>query len=167
MPAEAGSSRPSGRSTSSPADDTAPTVPQPQPQPDAVVVVLHDHGQVLIIRRAASVAYPGFWTPPSGRVEPGESQDQTVVREMREELLLDVVPGQKVWECDTHDGVYRLHWWTATLAAAATRTPTPDPREVAAARWIDSREFAGLGDTFADDRRFFADVWPTLRGQFN
>lgn len=134
-------------------------------QPDAVVVVVHHAGKVLVIRRASTIPYPGYWTPPSGRVEPGETQAQTVVREIREELGLDVIPGAKVWECDTHDGRYRLHWWTARLGAGVHPEPTPDPREVGATRWIDPGQFGDLADTFADDRRFFTDVWPDLRDQ--
>ena len=135
------------------------TQPRAATQPDAIVAVIHRADVVLVIQRAVTVPYSGYWTPPSGRVEPGETHWDAVVREMREELTLDVVPDAKVWECDTHDGTYRLHWWTVTLTDPSIE-PVPDPTEVADVRWVRPEDFGALSPTFADDRRFFTDIWP-------
>lgn len=129
---------------------------------DAVVaVIVRDDGRVLVIQRAPGVSRPGYWTPLSGRVEPGETHPEAVVRESREEVGLAVTPVAKVWECDTDDGRYRLHWWTARAGAGRLEL---DPAEVSDARWIDPAEFGALDPTFADDRAFFTDVfgrsWP-------
>lgn len=129
---------------------------------DAVVVVVALDGRVLVIERGPDVARSGYWAPLSGRVEPGESQEHALVREVREEVGLDVRPVAKVWECDTDDGRYRLHWWTAVLRAGASAEWVLDPGEVSAARWIDPSEFDQLSPTFAGDRRFFTDVYPTI-----
>ncbi len=125
----------------------------------AIVVVLRDGDRVLVVQRGPEVARPGYWAPPSGRIEPGETQAQAVAREAREELGLDVRPRAKVWECPTDDGRYTLHWWTADVAG---RELTPDPREVAEVRWVTPVEFQRLAPVFDDDRRFFRDVLPTL-----
>jgi 8-oxo-dGTP diphosphatase len=127
-------------------------------QRDAVVAVIVRDGHVLVIQRAPGVSWSGFWTPLSGRVEPGESHPEAVVRESREEVGLAVTPVAKVWECDTEDRRYRLHWWTALAAPGAL---VLDPVEVSDARWIDPGEFGALDPTFADDRLFFTDVFPT------
>jgi 8-oxo-dGTP diphosphatase len=128
-------------------------------QPDAVVAVLVDAGRVLVIRRGPAVLNPGFWALPSGRVEPGESQPEAIVREAREELGLTVTPVAKVWECDTDDGVFRLHWWLAEVTGGVL---TPDPGEVAEARWLPPGEFKRLDPTFAGDHEFFDRVLPRL-----
>jgi 8-oxo-dGTP diphosphatase len=128
-------------------------------KPDAVVAVLTRAGRFLIIRRGPDVIMPGYWTPPSGRVEPGETQPETLVREVREEVGLAVRPVSKVWECDTEDGSYRLHWWTAEVTGGALSL---DPGEVSDARWVRPHEFDTLAPTFADDRRFFREILPTL-----
>jgi 8-oxo-dGTP diphosphatase len=128
-------------------------------KPDAVVLVLVSAGHVLVIRRGPEVLNPGYWALPSGRVEPGESQAQALVREAREELGLTVKPVAKVWECDTDDGAYRLHWW---LADAVDGELAPDPGEVAEARWVPPSEFRRLDPTFVGDHEFFERVLPDL-----
>ncbi len=46
-------------------------------------------GRLLLIQRRHAPAQ-GQWTLPGGRVEPGESAEQAVVREVREETGLEV-----------------------------------------------------------------------------
>jgi 8-oxo-dGTP pyrophosphatase MutT (NUDIX family) len=124
---------------------------------DAVVVVLLRDDRVLVIRRASKVIFPGYWTPPSGRVRVGEMQEATVVREVREEVGLQATPIRSVWECETEDGQFHLHWW---LAQAGPGDWSLDDVEVSDARWIRPIEFAELTPTFADDRWFFEQILP-------
>src|SRR5215831_1048367 len=67
-------------------------MPPPGPTREAVVAVIVRGHQVLFIRRSAGVPDPGYWAPPSGSIEPGESQEAAVVREVREEVGLTVRP---------------------------------------------------------------------------
>jgi 8-oxo-dGTP pyrophosphatase MutT (NUDIX family) len=126
---------------------------------DAVVAVLRREGLVLVIRRGPDVILPGYWTPLSGRVRSGESQPSAVVREVREEVGLEATPVARVWECDTEDGAFHLHWWLADAGPGELRL---DPAEVTNARWIRPDEFANLTPTFADDRYFFAQILPEV-----
>ncbi|MEY4631964.1 MAG: hypothetical protein RIQ81_2084 [Pseudomonadota bacterium] len=48
-----------------------------------VGVFINDEGKVLLGERSDA---PGAWQLPQGGVDPGESHDQAIVREMREEL---------------------------------------------------------------------------------
>jgi 8-oxo-dGTP diphosphatase len=50
-------------------------------------VVFDDTGRLLLIRRANPPA-KGTWSLPGGRVEPGESSEHAVVRELSEETGL-------------------------------------------------------------------------------
>lgn len=125
----------------------------------AVVAVIRRDDRVLIIERGPAARRSGYWGPLTGTVEPGETQEQALVREVREEVALEVRPGRKVWECPTDDGSYALHWWTAEWRAGVL---TIDRAEVSAARWLTPAEFLALDRTFEGDREFFRDVWPAL-----
>ncbi|MFF4802034.1 NUDIX domain-containing protein [Streptomyces sp. NPDC001351] len=129
------------------------------PKREAIVAVLRRSGRVLAIRRGPGVPRPGYWQPLSGKVEPGETQEQAVVREVREEVGLTVRPLAKVWESDTDDGLFRLHWWTAD---ATTGEIVPDPVEVAETRWVTPEEFLALAPLFDGDREFFERILPGL-----
>jgi len=56
----------------------------------AVGVVLNDARQVLITRRSLDSHQGGLWEFPGGKVEAGESLEQALFRELREELGIEV-----------------------------------------------------------------------------
>lgn len=126
---------------------------------EAVVAVLRRGERMLVVRRGPRARRPGYWSPVSGRIEAGESQAEAVVREVREEVGLEVRPLGKVWECPTDDGRYRLHWWSVEVTGGEL---DPEPGEVAEARFVDPSEFLALEPTFEGDREFFERVLPRL-----
>jgi len=67
------------------------------PAPVAMAVIEHERQLVLIRRRDEPLA--GYWAPPAGYVETGESVPEAVVREAREECGLEI-------ELDELAGVY-------------------------------------------------------------
>jgi 8-oxo-dGTP diphosphatase len=127
----------------------------------AVVAVIRRGEAVLAIERAPDIVAGGYWSLPSGRIEPGESQADAVVREVAEELGLGVRACEKVWECPTDDGRYTLHWWTV-IEMVADAPLRPDPTEVSEARWVSADEFLALTPIFEGDREFFVRVLPSL-----
>ncbi|WP_406446721.1 NUDIX domain-containing protein [Streptomyces sp. NBC_01613] len=129
------------------------------PQREAIVAVLRRADRVLAIRRGPTVSRPGYWQPLSGKIEPGETQEQALVREVHEEVGLTVSPGAKVWQSETDDGHFRLHWWTADANSGEV---VPDPVEVAETRWVTPQEFLALTPVFEGDREFFERILPTL-----
>ncbi|WP_262250321.1 (deoxy)nucleoside triphosphate pyrophosphohydrolase [Parapedobacter soli] len=48
------------------------------------------HGKILICQRSNTMDLPLKWEFPGGKVEPGEDEEATIVREIREELHLDI-----------------------------------------------------------------------------
>lgn len=67
--------------------------------------------QLLICQRKADVALGGYWEFPGGKMEPGESAEHCVRREIKEETGIDVDPSE-AWpavEFDYDLGRVRLH----------------------------------------------------------
>lgn len=51
-----------------------------------MAAVLYRDGKVLIVRRGPGSSGAGFWEFPGGKVEPGESPEQALQREILEEI---------------------------------------------------------------------------------
>ena len=62
--------------------------------PVGVHVLLEREGDILLMRRAGTGFFDGLFSLPGGHVEPGESLVGTAVREMREELGIDIAPAE-------------------------------------------------------------------------
>ena len=52
--------------------------------------VIFDDEKVLITRRPDNKQHPGLWEFPGGKVDPGESPEEALCREIREELDAEV-----------------------------------------------------------------------------
>ena len=61
---------------------------------DVVAAVIYHkkkyEGKYLIVRRGPDQSGAGFWEFPGGKVEPHESQEDALKREIKEELNLDI-----------------------------------------------------------------------------
>ncbi|MCC6466248.1 MAG: NUDIX domain-containing protein, partial [Planctomycetes bacterium] len=73
----------------------------PRPLRHAVVVIIEDGADTLLIERAKTDSYPGYWSAVTGSLEAGETQEQACVREAMEEVGLAVQPVRKLWESVT------------------------------------------------------------------
>jgi 8-oxo-dGTP diphosphatase len=89
-------------------------------------------GRLLAARRSAPANLAGGWELPGGKVEPGESEADALVRECREELGVLVAAGGRVpGEWPLRDDLV-LRVYLATLVEGEPR-PLEDHDEV---RWL-------------------------------
>jgi 8-oxo-dGTP diphosphatase len=56
----------------------------------AACALVDADGRVLIARRPADKDMAGLWEFPGGKVDPGERPEQTLIRELKEELGIQV-----------------------------------------------------------------------------
>ncbi|MCU1613107.1 MAG: hydrolase [Frankiales bacterium] len=102
-------------------------------------------GRVLVAQRSGG-PFDGCWEFPGGKVEPGESELAALVREIREELGVDVVPQAFVGEVlldgavgGGAPGASTLRVWWARIASG-----TPVAHEHAELRWVGADELEEL-----------------------
>ncbi|URN15188.1 (deoxy)nucleoside triphosphate pyrophosphohydrolase [Streptomyces sudanensis] len=106
---------------------------------DRVVVAgaVYDRGRLLAARRSAPPELAGRWELPGGKVEPGESPPEALVRELREELGIEVEPGERVPGAWPLGRGYVLHVWTARVLSGEPR-PLQDHDGL---RWLTRKEW--------------------------
>ncbi|MGI5470672.1 (deoxy)nucleoside triphosphate pyrophosphohydrolase [Streptomyces sp. CA-132043] len=103
-----------------------------------------DRGRLLAARRSAPPELAGRWELPGGKVEEGETPEQALVRELREELGVAVEPLARIpGEWPLKPGLV-LQVWTVRLVSGTPR-PLQDhdvlrwlaPGEEGAVDWLD------------------------------
>src|SRR5437016_7375189 len=95
----------------------------PQPRIPCVGAILTDGELILLIKRGHEPE-AGRWSIPGGRIEPGESDQQALVREVREETGLAVTAGVLAGtvERPARDGaVLDIRDYTATVTGGSLR----------------------------------------------
>ncbi|MEX0740127.1 MAG: Nudix family hydrolase [Pseudohongiella sp.] len=99
----------------------------------AVGVILDSQGQVLVARRADNQHLGGLWEFPGGKLEAGESVEQALCRELREELDIAVECAQPFCriEHDYPDKAVLLDVWLVERFSG-----TPTGQENQPLRWL-------------------------------
>jgi 8-oxo-dGTP diphosphatase len=106
-----------------------------------VAALIEQGGRILLSRRRPDQSLPDCWEFPGGKVEPGESPDAALVREIEEELGCTVAVGaifEVVFHAYPHFDLYMLVYRCHITAG------TPSARQVAAVDWFAAREIPAL-----------------------
>ena len=133
----------------------SPMPPTALLRPDACVgAVVVDDDRLLLIRRGRGPA-AGTWSVPGGRIEWGETVQEAVIRELREEAGLEGVCGEMVGWVEVIDDDHHavIMDFLVTLLDAAEPVAGDDADE---ARWVplwdvaDMRLAPGLAEFLHD-----------------
>jgi 8-oxo-dGTP diphosphatase len=105
-------------------------------------VIRDDEGRLLLIKRGHDPG-AGLWSLPGGRIEPGETGTQALVREMREETGLTVKVGRllgTVRRPGLGGDVIDISDYEATVITGRL-TPGDDAAD---ARWVDAADLESM-----------------------
>ncbi|WP_461210150.1 (deoxy)nucleoside triphosphate pyrophosphohydrolase [Desulfocurvus sp. DL9XJH121] len=107
------------------------------PEIDVVAAVIWRGNRFLAVRRPEGKPQAGFWEFPGGKVEPGETREQALARELHEELGL--LPTTWTFWCEKrHDyGHIRVRLFFFHVHQFAGRETAREGHGLA---WINARE---------------------------
>jgi 8-oxo-dGTP diphosphatase len=115
----------------------------------AVVAAVIEHdGAFLVTRRQSGVHLAGMWEFPGGKIDPAETHEQALRREMREELGADVEVNELLYYTvhGYDDRTVSLYFYHCTLKGE------PTPQLGQQMRWVPRAELATLGFPPADEQ---------------
>lgn len=108
---------------------------------DVVVAVIEREGLYLVAQRRPGDSFEGLWEFPGGKLDPGETLEEGLAREIREELGIRIAVGAKrmVVEHRAPDRTILLHCFNCRWLEGE-----PQAIECAAWRWVRAEELKAL-----------------------
>ena len=105
---------------------------------DVAAGLVFEGGRLLITQRPPGGHLAGLWEFPGGKLESGESWEEALVRELREELGIDVVVGREFCRIQHAYPLreVRLRFYVCRIASG-----TPSPIGCSALAWVGPEEF--------------------------
>ena len=99
------------------------------------LALIHDHGHWLVGRRGPGRIYSGLWEFPGGKMLPGETPEQAVVRESREETGLTVATLGRLERLTTRYAGRSIQLYPVHCRCIGGQIAPRDP-EVSELRWV-------------------------------
>ena len=112
-----------------------------------VAGLIQDGGKVFATQRGYG-DYKDFWEFPGGKMEPGETPPQALVRELKEELAIDVSVGGFL--CTVEHDYPGFHLTMHCYFCAITGGKSPELLEHEAAQWLGRSELDSVNWLPAD-----------------
>lgn len=113
----------------------------PNPPLEVAIAIIEREGQFLVSQRLPEDSFGGFWEFPGGKLNPGESLEMGLAREIMEELGVHVQVGTKRIEIRHQYPSRAIH-----LHCFDCRLVEGEPRaiECASWRWVRAEELEAL-----------------------
>ena len=107
---------------------------------EVVAAIIERDGRILATQRGYG-DYRGSWEFPGGKVEPGETNEEALAREIREELLADISVGDLLCTVEYEYPKFYLHMhcYMCTLISEEITLTEHD-----AARWLMPEELGSV-----------------------
>lgn len=103
--------------------------------------VFTDGTKVLAARRGPGKALAGYWEFPGGKIESGETPEESLARELQEELLIDASVGEHITttEHEYEFGIVILSTYFCTVLSGE-----PKLTEHEEIRWVPAKDLHSL-----------------------
>jgi mutator protein MutT len=98
-----------------------------------VAVIWNQTGQILIDRRKIAGTMGGLWELPGGKIELGETVEACILREIREELAIEITVGERLISIEHTYPTFHL---TLTVHHCQHISGIPQPIESEEIRWV-------------------------------
>ncbi len=115
-------------------------------QVEVVAAIIQHDGLVYATQRGYG-EWKDWWEFPGGKVEPGESREEALIREIREELTAEIKVGQQLCTVEYDYPTFHLimHCYLCELASGQLTL-----LEHEAARWLSQQELDSVEWLSAD-----------------
>ena len=101
----------------------------------AAVALVDADGRLLIAQRPAGKSMAGLWELPGGKIDPGETPEQALVRELREELGIETATSCLAPIAFASHGYDSFHLLMPVFACRKWQG-VPRPREGQTLKWV-------------------------------
>jgi mutator protein MutT len=111
-----------------------------------VAAVIEDDHRFLVTRRQSGVHLAGMWEFPGGKIDPDETHQAALARELREELDVEVEVGERMYRTQHAypERTVELNFYRCSLKSE------PRPLLGQEMRWVPRGELHALGFPPAD-----------------
>ena len=113
-----------------------------------VAIITNDQDQILIAKRKPGKVMAGCWEFPGGKIESGETPEESLIRELKEEMSITISVGEYITEIayDYEWGPVRLIAYQASIKEGEIQLLDHD-----AIAWVFLGEMHHYGMTPADE----------------
>ncbi len=104
-------------------------------------VIFNEKNEILCALRSATMSLPNYWEFPGGKIDEGETSQEALVREIKEELGCLITVGEKIEEIEheyeniiVHLATYKAH----------VKSGIPKALEHADLKWVQAKKLLEL-----------------------
>jgi 8-oxo-dGTP diphosphatase len=118
--------------------------------------LINEYGKVLINERPVGKDYAGYWEFPGGKVDEGETPEEAIIRELKEEINIDVT-GSCLAPLSFTEKQYDNYYVVVLLYVCRRWDGHIMPMEEQELAWVNPKEIDNF-NLLPADKSFFASL---------